>query len=297
MYLFRNKFKNKIGITSDELVDLLKRFNSQNKVAEELGCSQMTVSRAKIFFGINHDGKIIANLEKSGRQSIKMKSLYASGKIIPYWLGKKMPKDAIEKRVSKMRGKKAWNSGKGIFKISICRICEKQFKHSPRRNRKFCGVLCTAIHMRKIYSDGRLKGRNNPNFGNGKAIEDAHKRGCYRNRKIPNYSRGKRTTYGSVTFRSTWEAAFAEDLDRENIKWEYEKHRFFLSNGKSYTPDFYLPESKTFIEVKGYWTESAKEKFKVFKKEFSQIKLIVKGESWWKTRQTSLEISNSTKIV
>lgn len=51
-------------------------------------------------------------------------------------------------------------------------------------------------------------------------------------------------------FRSTWEANFARTLNYSNIKWEYEKHRIYLSNC-SYLPDFYLPDLALYIEVKG----------------------------------------------
>ena len=44
-------------------------------------------------------------------------------------------------------------------------------------------------------------------------------------------------------------------MDKWNIKWEYEPHRFLLEiEGEKtyYTPDFYLPEFNLYHEVKGW---------------------------------------------
>lgn len=52
-------------------------------------------------------------------------------------------------------------------------------------------------------------------------------------------------------------------LDELGIKWEREglKIPFVLdSRSRTYHPDFYLPDFDTFIEVKGYWTEAARQK-------------------------------------
>jgi hypothetical protein len=75
--------------------------------------------------------------------------------------------------------------------------------------------------------------RTNPNFGYGRAI--------YYDLEVD---------YRGVTFRSTWEVAFAKKLDDLNVDWEYEIRTFKISNGKRYTPDFYLPKLKLWVEVK-----------------------------------------------
>jgi hypothetical protein len=66
--------------------------------------------------------------------------------------------------------------------------------------------------------------------------------------------------------RSSWELAFAYDYcDANNKKFEYESETFDTPNGK-YTPDFYLPETNEYVEVKGLWRPKAKQKYDHFSK-------------------------------
>ena len=76
----------------------------------------------------------------------------------------------------------------------------------------------------------RMIGRNSPRFG-----------------KLAIH--GKKIKYNGIWMRSTWEVAYAKWLDKQNIKWLYESKVFDLGNC-TYTPDFYLPESDTYIEIK-----------------------------------------------
>ena len=58
------------------------------------------------------------------------------------------------------------------------------------------------------------------------------------------------TAYGGIRFRSKLEAGWAEFFDRHRIEWAYEPEGFAFE-GVCYLPDFYLPEIKTIVEVKG----------------------------------------------
>ena len=58
------------------------------------------------------------------------------------------------------------------------------------------------------------------------------------------------TKYKDCYFRSRLEARWAVFFDAMEIQWEYEKEGFILDDGTLYLPDFWLPESKTFVEVK-----------------------------------------------
>ncbi len=58
----------------------------------------------------------------------------------------------------------------------------------------------------------------------------------------------------SPYFKSSLEADYARYCNYSNIKYEYEKHVFEVKLSEStkfYTPDFYLPETDEFIELKG----------------------------------------------
>jgi hypothetical protein len=58
------------------------------------------------------------------------------------------------------------------------------------------------------------------------------------------------TAYASCRFRSRLEARWAVFFDDMGIPWKYEPEGFDIC-GRRYLPDFYLPESATWIEVKG----------------------------------------------
>lgn len=80
---------------------------------------------------------------------------------------------------------------------------------------------------------------------------------------------------GEIKFHS-WDYLFAKYLDSINKPYLYELFTFeLILNNKetTYTPDFYLPETDEFVEVKGYWREDAKEKFETFKLQYPDIKI------------------------
>lgn len=72
------------------------------------------------------------------------------------------------------------------------------------------------------------------------------------------------TRYKDTLYRSELEARTACVLDNLNIKFEYEAISFEVhSKGnritKSYTPDFFLPDAKVIIEMKGDYDKRSKE--------------------------------------
>lgn len=58
------------------------------------------------------------------------------------------------------------------------------------------------------------------------------------------------TRYKGYRFRSRLEARWAVFFDALGVRWEYEKEGYDL-DGVLYLPDFWLPELKCFIEIKG----------------------------------------------
>lgn len=58
------------------------------------------------------------------------------------------------------------------------------------------------------------------------------------------------TVYRGYRFRSRLEARWAVFFDLLGVEWQYEPEGF-ESNGHRWLPDFWLPESNTWIEVKG----------------------------------------------
>ena len=58
------------------------------------------------------------------------------------------------------------------------------------------------------------------------------------------------TVYNGYRFRSRLEARWAVFFDAIGMKYEYEPEGYDLGGGVRYLPDFYLPESNCFAEVK-----------------------------------------------
>jgi hypothetical protein len=58
------------------------------------------------------------------------------------------------------------------------------------------------------------------------------------------------TIYKDYRFRSRLEARWAVFFDAMGIKWEYEIEGFLLDDGTKYLPDFWLPETQSWLEVK-----------------------------------------------
>ena len=58
------------------------------------------------------------------------------------------------------------------------------------------------------------------------------------------------TRYKGYRFRSRLEARWAVFFDTLGLQWEYEREGFNL-DGNYYLPDFWLPQVKTWAEVKG----------------------------------------------
>lgn len=100
--------------------------------------------------------------------------------------------------------------------------------------------------------------------------------------RIPKWNRygkyyiGKR---GKVWMRSTWEIALAEWYDFHDVVWAYEPRYFVVGSGRwrgvTYTPDFYLPKEKQYVEVKGYLNKSNARKMEAFIKQYPEIKLVM----------------------
>lgn len=59
------------------------------------------------------------------------------------------------------------------------------------------------------------------------------------------------TSYKGYRFRSRLEARWAVFFDSLYLKWQYEAEGFDLGDGIYYLPDFWFPDLKIFVEIKG----------------------------------------------
>ena len=89
-----------------------------------------------------------------------------------------------------------------------------------------------------------------------------------------NRGRTKQIFYDGIKFQGRWELEFYQYCKNNNIIIERSNEYFeYEWNGtRKYFPDFYLPESETYVEVKGYETDRDKAKWNQFPKKLLIIK-------------------------
>lgn len=157
-------------------------------------------------------------------------------------------------KISKaLKGRMVGGGSKAKGKILVprlvkkCLYCGKQFETERWRNRKYCDGLCS---IKDIGSR-----RTSPKAAKGK--------------------NGIRTDINPETnFYSRWEANFARVLNFLKIKWEFQPKTFDLGSQK-YTPDFYLPEHNTYIEIKNFLSDYSRERDTIFRELYPNEKLIL----------------------
>tara|TARA_R100000306_G_C4336484_1_gene123018 strand:+ start:69 stop:434 length:366 start_codon:yes stop_codon:yes gene_type:complete len=73
-------------------------------------------------------------------------------------------------------------------------------------------------------------------------------------------------------FRSAFEFNFATFLDREHIPYEYELVKFkYKPKKRTYTPDFYLPDYKMYIETKGLFVTEDRAKHLLMQEQYPDL--------------------------
>lgn len=105
-----------------------------------------------------------------------------------------------------------------------------------------------------------------------RARESINKR--YAEGWMPKAGRCKKISYispsaGEIRLDGNWELVFAKYLDRENLTWNRNTTRFPYKDetgkDRTYTPDFWVEEWNTYVEVKGYETALDRCKWSQFK--------------------------------
>lgn len=129
--------------------------------------------------------------------------------------------------------------------IRHCKNCGKSFETPRWQNHIYCGVPC---------SINDIGGRpTSPRAARAKAgirpDIDPH-----------------------LYFFSRWEANFARILNLREVPWVFQPRVFQLETQK-YTPDFYLPASDEYIEIKNFLSDYSKRRDEEFRRCFPHIKL------------------------
>ena len=158
----------------------------------------------------------------------------------------------------------------------ICINCGKEFNCSNEHSFLFCSYHC---HQQFYFKESLHKEKCKRC---GKEFYTVHAKFCsfgcagtFANNNSNNlsYLHGYFSKFGHH-IRSGWEFNFTLILRYCNRKYIYEYKTFPLSNGTSYTPDFYDIKRNVYYEIKGYY-RNFKKKFDLFRKEYPNIKIKV----------------------
>ena len=138
------------------------------------------------------------------------------------------------------KGHKTWNKGQMILIDRICLNCGSKFPTRKNQIERGRGKYCSKI--------------------------------CFFKGQLGKICKAKWGKYKGINMRSSYEIKYAKYLDQKRIQWKYEPTTFELDT-TTYTPDFYLPVNDRYVEIKGFFRRAAKEKFKLFKEKYPQIKI------------------------
>lgn len=135
-------------------------------------------------------------------------------------------------------GDKVVVNRKDASRIGACTVCFKQMKAR--------GGVCTSCRNRECDSAGTMLTRRDP--VKWKAALSRGENHVWWGKPPPATWRSEDLPH---PVRSSWEADLCRAFKASDIAYEYEPKSFKLSDGSSYTPDFYLPEFKVWVEMKG----------------------------------------------
>ena len=73
-------------------------------------------------------------------------------------------------------------------------------------------------------------------------------------------------------YRSQFELSLARSLTEKNIPFEYEQQKLtYIPDPKTYTPDFYLPDTNIYVEAKGELSKPDRVKMILIKKQHPEL--------------------------
>lgn len=107
--------------------------------------------------------------------------------------------------------------------------------------------------------------------------------------------------YKGVRYRSKLEAQWAKFFDHFGIRHIYEPEVFVLDDGTKYLPDFYLPDSKQYFEVKGIMDHYDYHKIEELRREMSNQSIVTEKMTPWEKEVAKLypcayELDGATNI-
>ena len=111
-----------------------------------------------------------------------------------------------------------------------------------------------------------------------------NKRTNYNRKTIPKTGRVREQTNGIIKladeikemkrlkYRSKFELELAKVLANNKVKFEYETKKFlYITKPRTYTPDFYLPDTGIYIEAKGHLDKADRVKMALVKEQHKDL--------------------------
>jgi hypothetical protein len=117
---------------------------------------------------------------------------------------------------------------------------------------------------KKVWQEKIARGERHPNFGKNKIINCSNTHWYF---------------YKGMHFQGSYEFKFGLWLESKGTMFLCHEgvkiFEYIAENGRItyYHPDFYLPETDEYIEIKGYFPEEAKRKLEIIKSTHKQLKL------------------------
>lgn len=180
-------------------------------------------------------------------------------------------------------------------KIWKCNYCNIEFKslqelelHRHNHSAEIKAEICRLGHIKagKTYSENQKTGKTkNAWLGKHHSVEARQKISKKRSEQVVNeflpkewvhtkWYKVKNLKNEEFSVRGTWEVNVAKHLNDLGIYWIKAKPIAYKSDiVRHYTPDFYLPQTDEYIEVKGRYTDVDKAKMKLVKEQYPSIRI------------------------
>lgn len=146
----------------------------------------------------------------------------------------------------------------------ICEFCKKEFKNKNKEYKTIHQNHCEMNPNRVLF-----KGHKHTEEEKKRLSEIAKKN------NFGGWHSSKRINYNGITLDSSYELLLAQDLDKNNIKWERPKPILYKLRNEEhrYYPDFYLSELNIYVDTKNdYLINNINPRFGITDKE--KIKLV-----------------------
>ena len=168
----------------------------------------------------------------------------------------------VKREKPNYEGRIICNKCKKIENTIYCKCCGKPF-FRRKSIRIFCSTTCSGKYLGEHVLKGKIV-----------SIATREKLSRIASNKNSGYIKTKFykmfSTYQNkfVSLQGTYELKYAEHLNKNNINWVRSKEmniQYMKDDGvcRNYFPDFYLPDTDEYIEIKGYFFPKDQEKMKI----------------------------------